>query len=201
MDTLSVNPVRNRGIHQDDDDSLLVSRVIVLSKPRCSHRYFFVFILTIGDKKLSGVLSKLAKGREIEVIVDNELLSCVTFHRILGEARTEGNPRLDRLFAPIGLPSVRISIQDIDVLSLIAFRFRNGGLAVWEENRKGGRGVQDSGVGLPSFPVSFSPLITFRMFRHEYGPRACGKSLFTYIFYYAIPTVLANTRFQVRMKA
>lgn len=201
MHTLRVDPVRERSIHEDDDDPLLVSGVIVLSKPSWSHRNLLVFEFPICDKKLGGILSKFGKRREIEVIVDNELLSAITFHRILGKRRAVGNPRLDRLFTPIGLPSVRISIHDIDVLSLISFRFRNGGLAVWEENREGGRGVQDSGVGLPSFPISLSPLITFRMFRHEHGTRANGKSLFTYIFNYAIPTILANTRFQVRVKA
>jgi len=199
LNSISIHPIIN-SICKNNHDVLLFSRVKVLSKPRWSHRYLFVLILTIGDKKLSGVVAKLAKGWEIEVIVDNELLSCVTFHWILGESRTEGSGRLDRLLAPIGLPFVRISMQDIDVLPGIPGWFRNGGLAVWQENRKAGRGVHDSGVCLPSFPVSLSPLITFRMFRHENGPRACGKSLFTYIFNYAIPSSFAITRLQIRME-
>lgn len=167
-----LNPLRSHPVidcvGKDDDDPLLVCRIKILLIPRLAHRYLLVLVLAVLDEELCGIMAELGQGREIEVVIDDELLAAVTFHWILGELRTEGNPRLDSCFAPIGLPFVRTSIQDIDELPLILGRFKNGGLAVWESNREGGRGVKSSGVGLPSFPVSLSPLITFECFRHEY---------------------------------
>lgn len=128
-------------VGEDDDDTLLVSGIKILDMPRRAHRYLLVLVFAIFDEELRGIMAELGQGREIEVVIDDELLAGVTFHWILGQLRTEGSPRLDRSLAPIGLPLVRTSIQDIDVLSLVASRGRNGGLAVGEWNRKGGRGV------------------------------------------------------------
>lgn len=140
LHTLRTHPVIDC-VGKDDDDPLLVCRIKILLIPRRAHRYLLVLVLAILDEELSGIMAELGQGREIEVIIDDELLAGVTFHWILGELRTEGSPRLNRSLAPIGLPLVRTSKQDIDEFSLILGRFRNGGLAVWEENRKGGRGV------------------------------------------------------------
>jgi len=93
-----------------------------LLKPCGPHANFLVFPLAVGDNKLRWVELILCEGREIEVIIDNELLSAVAFHRIVDKHRPKRGIRLDGMLTPARFAFIRTTMQDIDVLSSVASR-------------------------------------------------------------------------------